>query len=157
MALILGVVPGVGGRQVAALPLRWLAAPGWYLPPPDRPVPLVAFQEPCALRRQAVGVLEGLGWPVRITTEAVNLEGVLAAARARLGIALLPTAFGVPKGLEEITPLPAQDPVGLRLLSRRGLDPEIESSACAALREFFSSVVEFPGALAAQVAIGNSN
>ncbi|KAA9377811.1 LysR family transcriptional regulator [Microbispora cellulosiformans] len=157
MALILGVVPDVGGRQVATLPLRWLAAPGWYLPPPDRPVPLVAFQEPCALRRQAVSVLEGLGWPVRITTEAVNLEGVLAAARARLGIALLPTAFGVPKGLEEITPLPAQDPVGLRLLSRRGLDPAIESSACAALREFFSSVTEFPGALAAQVAIGNSN
>ncbi len=65
--------------------------------------------------------------------EAVNLEGVLAAARARLGLALLPTAYGVPDGLEEIAPLPRQEAVGLRLVSRHGLDPAIEARAGEAL------------------------
>ncbi len=65
--------------------------------------------------------------------EAVNLEGVLAAARARLGLALLPTAYGVPDGLEEIAPLPRQEAVGLRLVSRQGLDPAIEARAGEAL------------------------
>ncbi|GIH67242.1 putative transcriptional regulator, LysR family protein [Microbispora siamensis] len=157
MALILGVVPNVGGRQVATLPLRWLGAPGWFLPPPDRPVPLVAFQEPCSLRAQAVRVLERLGWSVRITTEATNLEGVLAAARARLGLALLPTAYGVPDGLEEIAPLPRQEAVGLRLVSRQGLDPAIEARAGDALDTFFSSVARFSGSRSEQVSIGNSN
>ncbi|MEW9529253.1 LysR family transcriptional regulator [Microbispora sp. NPDC049125] len=157
MALILGVVPNIGGVQVAAMPLRWLAAPGWLLPPADGPVPLVAFQEPCALRRQAVRTLEGLGWSVRITTEATNLEGVLAAARAGLGLALLPTAYGVPQGLEELHCLPPQGAIGLRLISRQGLDAAVETGAAEALRRFFSPVTDFPGPLAERVPIGNSN
>ncbi|MBP2707687.1 LysR family transcriptional regulator [Microbispora sp. RL4-1S] len=157
MALILGVVPNVGGVQVGTLPLHWLSAPGWFMPPPDGPVPLVAFQEPCALRTRAVRALEGLGWSVRITTEATNLEGVLAAARAGLGVALLPTAYGVPQGLEEVRHLPSQGSIGLRLVSRQGLDAAIEAGAGEALRRFFSSITDFPGPLAERVPIGNSN
>ncbi|GAA0403413.1 LysR family transcriptional regulator [Microbispora corallina] len=157
LALILGVVPDIGGVQVGTLPLRWLSAPGWFMPPSDGPVPLVAFQEPCALRRQAVRTLEGLGWTVRITTEATNLEGVLGAARAGLGVALLPTAYGVPQGLEELCHLPPQGSIGLRLVSRKGLDTAIEAGAGEALRRFFSSVTDFPGPLAEQIPIGNSN
>ncbi|MGI5157216.1 hypothetical protein [Microbispora sp. CA-102843] len=42
---------------------------------------------------------------------------------ARLGLALLPTAYGVPDGLEEIAPLARQESVGFRLVSRQGVDP----------------------------------
>ncbi|MCT9935300.1 LysR family transcriptional regulator [Planotetraspora sp. A-T 1434] len=141
MALILGAMANVGGTEVGSLPLRWLAAPGWFPPPMGAQLPLVAFQEPCGLRRQAVRVLEGLGWAVRITTEAVNLEGVLAAARAGLGVALLPTAYGVPDGLRELHELPPQGAMGLWLVGRQGLDPAITANSGDILRKFFSSVM----------------
>ncbi|SNT58721.1 DNA-binding transcriptional regulator, LysR family [Streptosporangium subroseum] len=144
LALILGAVANAGGREVGSLPLRWLAAPGWCPPPRGRPLPLVAFQEPCGLRGQAVRTLEGLGWNVRIATEATNLDGILTAARARLGIALLPTAYGVPPGLEELYQFPQQGTVGLRLLGRQGLNPAIEASAAETLRKFFASVTRSP-------------
>ncbi|MFF4419119.1 LysR family transcriptional regulator [Streptosporangium sp. NPDC001559] len=140
MALILGAVANVGGTEVGSLPLRWLAAPDWIPPAPGAPLPLVAFQEPCGLRQQAVGALERLGWIVRVTTEAANLEGILTAVRARLGVALMPTACGVPPGLEEVRQLPPQGTLGLRLLSRQGLDPAIEAYAGDTLRAFFAAV-----------------
>ncbi|MEV7006680.1 LysR family transcriptional regulator [Streptosporangium sp. NPDC051022] len=140
MALILGAVANVGGTEVGSLPLRWLAAPGWVPPAPGAPLPLVAFQEPCGLRQQAVRALERLGWIVRITTEATNLDGVLTATKARLGIALLPTACGVPQGLKELHQLPPQGTLGLRLLSRQGLNPAVATYAGDTLRNFFSAV-----------------
>ncbi|RCG21020.1 LysR family transcriptional regulator [Sphaerisporangium album] len=147
MALILGAstVPGV---EVGALPLRWFAAPGWSPPIAGRHFRLVAFQEPCALRQQALRALEGEGLVVTVPAEATNLDGVLAGVRAGLGIALLPSSGTAPPGLEEVTCLPPQGPVAVRLARRRGLDPRIEETAAAVLRKFFASLVPEHAALA---------
>ncbi|PZF79510.1 LysR family transcriptional regulator, partial [Jiangella anatolica] len=88
-----GGVPGdgvpAGGVPAGALPLGWFAAPGFRLPPPGAPVPLIAFDEPCALRRRAVEVLAAAGRSTAIVGEAAYLAGILAAARAGLGVAVL--------------------------------------------------------------------
>ena len=62
-----------------------------------------------------------------------------AAARAGLGVAVLPTAGPAPSGLVIRRDLPDLGRIYVRLLSRRGLDTELESSALGALTRFFSA------------------
>ncbi|MFG1879088.1 LysR family transcriptional regulator [Sphaerisporangium sp. NPDC049003] len=141
IALILGATATVTGVEVGSLPLRWFAAPGWAPPSSGNLLRLVAFQEPCSLRQQALRALEDAGWAVTITAEATNLDGILAGVRAGLGVALLPTTGSAPPGVEEIIELPGQGSVAVRLASRRGLDPRIVESARATLGKFFASLI----------------
>ncbi|MFL1382328.1 MULTISPECIES: LysR family transcriptional regulator [unclassified Nocardiopsis] len=137
LALILGSGSPVGAVEVGALPLLWLSSPDWSLHDDGDQLSVVAFQEPCNLRQQALRALEVTGRAVRIAAEATNLEGVLAAARAGLGVALLPVVRSIPAGLVRVGGLPEQGSVPLRLAARRGLDPEPERVAATALRRFF--------------------
>jgi DNA-binding transcriptional LysR family regulator len=54
----------------------------------DRPVPLVVYQAPSLSRSQAVTELERVGRSYRITCTVRGVNGVLAAVRAGLGIAI---------------------------------------------------------------------
>ncbi|HEX7660026.1 MAG TPA: LysR family transcriptional regulator [Pseudonocardiaceae bacterium] len=137
IALVPGDTPCLAD-EVGALPLSWCAAPAWSLPCRGEPLRLVAFQEPCSLRNQALRVLQGAGWPVRVLVDAVQLNGVIAAARAGIGVALLPTAGQTPRGLVEVTGLPAAGRVDLRVIIRQNLDPKVERAARDTLRSFFA-------------------
>ncbi|MGA0567484.1 LysR family transcriptional regulator [Rathayibacter sp. KR2-224] len=138
LAIVLDVDSSAAGAEVGSLPLNWYSAPGKQLPD-DAPVPLVAYIEPCGMRRRALQELGGLGKRVEITAESGSLEGVIAAARAGLGVAVLPTAGPAPSGLVIRRDLPDLGRIYVRLLSRRGLDTELESSALGALTRFFSA------------------
>ncbi|MWV49600.1 LysR family transcriptional regulator [Rathayibacter sp. VKM Ac-2803] len=138
LAVILGVGGDLPGRQVATLPLDWYAAPGWQAPE-GAPIPLVAYSEPCGMRQRALQQLGAFGHEVRVVAESASLEGVIAAARAGIGVAALPTSHQgrVADGLEARRDLPALGSVNLRLVSRRGLAPDIEDTALAGLAELF--------------------
>ena len=148
-AFVLASRGNEGGREIGRMPLHWYSAPGWTPPSGDRPFPLVAFEEPCALRERAMGALGADGHRVVVSGQSTTLEGVLAGARAGLGVALLPSMGGVPAGLVRRDDLAPVGSAGLNLLTRRGLDPEIEQTAVAAGEAFFQrrslTVLELAG------------
>jgi DNA-binding transcriptional LysR family regulator len=139
LAIILGIGPDVPGVEVGTLPLQWYTSPGWQPPTGDEPWHLVAYVEPCGMRQKGMDLLGSEGRRVQVTAESTSLEGVVAAARAGLGIAVLPTTGRVPDGLVIRDQLPDLGRISVRLFSRRGLEPDVEATAFAALDSFFST------------------
>ncbi|NUK62264.1 LysR substrate-binding domain-containing protein [Streptomyces lunaelactis] len=86
--------------------LIWIAAEGVRLDP-DRSVPLILFPPPAVTRARALDVLERHGRPWRIACTSGSLSGLVAAARAGLGV-MAHTRGLVPPGL-----VPVPDRAGL--------------------------------------------
>ncbi|GAA0628334.1 LysR substrate-binding domain-containing protein [Streptomyces crystallinus] len=91
------------GERVWQDALCWIGAPGLRLDP-GRPVPLILFPPPGITRARALEVLEEHGRPWRIACTSGSLSGLVAAARAGLGV-MAHTRGLVPPGL---APLPAR-------------------------------------------------
>jgi DNA-binding transcriptional LysR family regulator len=127
------------GTRVGALPLVWCAAPGWEPPPAGRPWPLVAIEAPCAIRSKALAALDEHGIRSRVVAEAAYLAGVMNAARAGLGVALLALAGPPPDGLVEIGGLPTAPPVGLTVRIRPGADQQAAQVALRVLHATLAS------------------
>ena len=83
--------------------LTWIGAPRLRIDP-DRPVPLVLFPPPGITRARALEVLEEHGRSWRIACTSTSLSGLVAAARAGLGVMAHSRGL-VPPGL---APLPAR-------------------------------------------------
>jgi DNA-binding transcriptional LysR family regulator len=138
LAVVLDTGQTIAGTEVGALPLRWYASPSWTPPAADEPVPLVAYVEPCGMRQLALQELNARGRRVEIVAESGSLEGVIAAARAGLGLAVLPSAGKGPAGLVVRRDFPDLGRILVRLITRRGLDGGVESAALEALEGFFA-------------------
>ncbi len=136
LALLLGGADDPRATFVGELELTWYAAPGWTRP--DGPVPLVAFDSPCALRTRALETLAAYGISTEISAEANQLAGVHAAVTAGLGVALLATLGSTPDGLMEFDDLPAPQPVSLTVWRRPGLDPAVSGHAIDSLRRLLT-------------------
>ena len=96
----------------------WVTVEGERLKP-DQPVPLVVYQTPSLSRAVGVRALEEAGRSNRITCTVRGVNGVLAAVRAGLGIAVLARTL-MPSDLIEVAPsarLPKLPQVDLVLLS----------------------------------------
>ncbi|RZB15033.1 LysR family transcriptional regulator [Streptomyces sp. F001] len=127
------------GAPAGDLPLRWYAAPGWK-PPAAGPLPLVAVNAPCVIRRRALTELAARRTPATVVAEAGYLAGVLDAARAGLGAALLAVPGGQdPDGLTQCRDFPPVPPVRLSALARRGSDPSLTGAAVEAVRTLLAS------------------
>ncbi|MFY1635788.1 LysR family transcriptional regulator [Solwaraspora sp. WMMB335] len=120
------------GRLIWRDRLVWLGAAGQ--PPPwqgtGEPVPLVVYPPPSISRAQALAALSSAGLPWRIACTSGSLGGLVAAARAGLG--LLPhSAQLVPAGLSRVgsARLPSLGEVEFILLSR----PDAGAGLVAAL------------------------
>lgn len=139
LAVLLGFTGETQGKVVGSLPLRWYTAPGGpgAGPRPGQPLPLVAYLEPCGMRQRALQKLSEAGRSVEVAAESASLEGVIAAVRAGLGVAVLPSGGVSPDGLVECPQLPGLGVIGVHLAGRRGLEPEVEDAAFAALADFF--------------------
>jgi DNA-binding transcriptional LysR family regulator len=122
------------GIPVGGLPLAWFAAPDWTPPPAPAPLPLVAIEDPCAIRRRALGVLAARGIPAVVVGDAGYLAGVLDAARAGLGAALLASLGQTPEGLAERQDLPVVPAIPISALARRGADGVMVARAVEAVR-----------------------
>jgi len=139
LAFVLDPGPAGAGHEVARLPLTWYAAPSWAPPADDEPWPLVAFEEPCGLRERALVALDGEGHRVVVAAQSSTLEGVTAGVRAGIGVALLPSSGGRPHGLVVRDDLPETGETSLRMVVRRGLEPDVELAAAEAVARFFST------------------
>lgn len=144
LALLLGNADDPRATPVGELDLTWYSAPGWRRP--RGPVPLVAFDNPCALRTRALETLTAHRIPAEIGTEATQLAGVHAAVAAGLGVALLATAAVPVEGLVVRTDLPAPEPLPLAAWCRQGLDPAVAEHATTSLRRTLAAAPIAQGA-----------
>ncbi|MEO6532731.1 MAG: LysR substrate-binding domain-containing protein [Pseudolysinimonas sp.] len=105
------------GRVVRREPLVWVAHKSLQLEP-DQPVPLIAYQAPSLSRSAAIRALEDAGRTWRITCNVREINGVLAAMRAGIGVAVFPKSL-IPGDLEPVSStygLPAIGEVDFALL-----------------------------------------
>lgn len=83
--------------------LAWIGAPQLRIDP-DRPLPLIAFPPPGITRARALEVLQEHGRSWRFACTSASLSGLIAAARAGLGV-MAHTRGLIPPGL---VPVPAR-------------------------------------------------
>jgi DNA-binding transcriptional LysR family regulator len=141
VALLLALDEATGAVAVGELDLTWYSAPGWNLPPADQPIPVVAIDEPCVLRTRALDTLARHGLPAVVASEAIQLAGVQAAVRARIGVALMATMGQTPEGLVARDDLPRALPVPLIVRPRQGLSAEITARTAEALRPLLATSI----------------
>lgn len=83
------------------------------------PVPLIVYQAPSLSRQMAINALEKAGRTWRITCNTREINGVLAAARAGIGLVVFPQSL-IPDDLEQVSnrfDLPPVGEVDFTLLS----------------------------------------
>lgn len=95
------------GRPIRREHLCWAAAPGLALPP-DQPVPLCLLPAPCVFRARALAGLRAAGRPWRHAYTSQSQMGVIAAARAGLGVTALCASMVPP----DLAPLAGFPPLG---------------------------------------------
>jgi len=137
VALLLGPDADPRGVRVGELELTWYSAPGWR-PPTDRPMPLVAFDEPCVLRTRALETLAAYGISSTVSAEAPQLAGVQAAVAAGAGVALMATLGQTPAGLFPRYDLPRAVPLELTVCSRQGLAAQLVKCVADAVRRLIT-------------------
>ncbi|MDI1461194.1 LysR substrate-binding domain-containing protein [Catellatospora sp. KI3] len=150
LALLFGPADDPDALTVGELELTWYSAPGWRPPRSGEPIPLVAFDAPCALRTRALDTLAGADLPAEVGCEAPHLAGVQAAVQAGLGVGLMATLGQTPQGLVTRDDLPPALPLPLSVWSRRGLRPDLVEGAAESLRRVLSPAGEAPRVLTAQ-------
>jgi DNA-binding transcriptional LysR family regulator len=133
LALLLGAADERAARTVGELELTWYSALDWAPPAPGEPIPLVAFDAPCALRNRALETLAAHDLPAEVSCEAAHLAGMQAAVRAGLGVGLMAMLGQSLEGLVARPDLPRPRPVVLSVWPRRGLRPDLTESAAGTL------------------------
>lgn len=118
------------GDRVSSDDLVWMGLDKTELGPGDT-VPLIAYQDPSISRQMAIDALEAAGRVWRITCNTREVNGVLAAVRAGLGVAPFPRTI-IPNDLVKVTnrlQLPELGQVEFSLLS----NPRAAAEPVAAL------------------------
>ena len=104
---------------------------------PRGPVPLVAYPHPSLSRRFAIEALEAAGHTWRITCNTREVNGILAATRAGIGLAVLPSSL-VPADLEPVgrrLDLPTLGEVDFTLMSNPLANREVVDVLTAAIAD----------------------
>jgi molybdate transport repressor ModE-like protein len=138
VAVFVGDADTPASEPAGELPLSWYAAPDYAMPQPPEPIPLVVIDEPCIIRRKALRTLAGAERTAVIVGESGYLAGVLNAARAGLGVALLANVGSAPEGLEHRPDLPHVRPEPLHIRRRLGADPGLGQAVRAAVHTALS-------------------
>jgi DNA-binding transcriptional LysR family regulator len=113
------------GRLVRRDRLVWMAHRSIGLEP-DQPLPLIVYQAPSLSRSTAIRSLEEAGRTWRITCTVKEVNGVLAAVRAGIGIAPYPQSL-IPADLTQVAAslsMPHLGDVDFTLVSRPGAPRE---------------------------------
>ena len=75
------------------------------------PVPLIAYQAPSLSRTYAISSLEAAGRTWRVTCNVREVNGLLAAARAGIGVAVFPQSL-IPADLAQVSAVHGLPPLG---------------------------------------------
>jgi DNA-binding transcriptional LysR family regulator len=153
LAVTLAITPDAPGTKVGAMQLRWVADATLEVPEGGTTLPLVAFEDPCAIRARAFDLLGASGMVASVVAQSAGLDGVLSAVRAGLGLALLPIASDIPEGLRELPGLPPAGQIGVHVVSRDGLADTITYTALTMLSSFLITATA-PAPVAAQASTG---
>lgn len=126
--------PGEGeGRLVRRDRMVWVGHRSVSLDP-SQPVPMIAYQAPSISRSYAISSLEAAGRTWRITCNVREVNGVLAAVRAGIGVAVFPQSL-IPPDLTQVSAnygLPELGDVDFILLDNPGAPREpVEALATA--------------------------
>lgn len=128
-----GPVEGVMPQPLGMHALGWIGAAD-FRPPAGEPLPLVAFDAPCAFRAAAIAALDAADIPWRHVFSSPSLAGLWAAVRAGLGVTVR-AVESAPGDLAVIDPqaggLPELGAIGLSLHMR-----ETPPSPVALFRDF---------------------
>ena len=89
------------GAVVATDELVWMGQEKTVIEP-GQPVPLIAYQGPSISRQITIDALEAAGRTWRITCNTREVNGVLAAVRAGIGVAVFPRSL-IPTDLIKVT------------------------------------------------------
>lgn len=89
------------GTKVSTDQMVWMGLDGIQLGATE-PVPLVSYQDPSMSRRMAIDALESAGRTWRVTCNTREVNGVLSAVRAGLGVAVFPRTL-IPGDLVKVT------------------------------------------------------
>ena len=91
--------------RLADLPMVWIGRPDWagIKALGSEPMPLVAFEPPCAFRSAGIDALDTAGISWRLAFTSPSLAGLWAATRAGLGVTLR-TSIGLPGSLRVLKP-----------------------------------------------------
>jgi DNA-binding transcriptional LysR family regulator len=92
---------GTDGRLVRRDRMVWVGHKSVMIDA-DAPVPLIAYQAPSLSRSYAIRSLESVGRTWRITCNVKEVNGVLAAVRAGIGIAVFPQSL-IPGDLAQVS------------------------------------------------------
>jgi DNA-binding transcriptional LysR family regulator len=144
LALLLGPADRPEATAVGELELTWYSAPAWRRPVAPRPVPLVAFDDPCVLRTRALDTLSRHAVPAVIGAEAIQLAGVQAAVGAGLGVALMATLGQTPEGLTARYDLPRPEPLPISVWSRADLTGGVSRQVARDLRRLLATAPPVP-------------
>lgn len=114
------------GRFVSREALVWLARDPAAVAgqiEEHHPLPLIAFDPPSVTRSVALEALQRAGMTWRFACTCASLSGLIAAARAGLGVFVQPRSL-IPEGLHEVPGelLPRLDDVEFVLVERRGAE-----------------------------------
>ncbi|WP_394940211.1 LysR family transcriptional regulator [Psychromicrobium sp. YIM B11713] len=101
---------GQEGRVVRHDHFSWVGLEQTQLDP-EAPVPLIAYPSPSLSRKLAIDALESAGRTWRITCNTKEINGVIAAVRAGIGVTVMPSTL-IPEDLVSITRRFELPPVG---------------------------------------------
>lgn len=109
-----------GGTRVWREPLVFAAPQNWE---PRSPLPLIVSPSPCIYRSRAIAALDAAGMSWAVTYMSQSLAGTLAAARAGLGVTVLPSDMLPPDivRLPSHLGLPELADAEIALMTRDGL------------------------------------
>lgn len=102
---------------------------------PTLPIPVIAYQAPSISRTYAITALESIGRTWRITCNVREVNGVLAAVRAGIGISVFPQSL-IPPDLAQVSPnhgLPELGDIDFVLLANPGAAREPVDALSAAI------------------------
>lgn len=127
--------PGsIAGRLVRRDRMVWVGHKSVTIDP-DAPVPLIVYQAPSISRTYAIRSLEEMGRTWRITCNVREVNGVLAAVRAGIGVAVFPQSL-IPGDLAQVSPamsLPELGDIDFALLDNPGAAREPVEALSAAI------------------------
>lgn len=149
LAVVWGDAPSPHRQLLAAMPIVWIAAPG-FKRDPGTPLPLVAFDPPCGFRKAALDALDQAGIAWRHSFASPSLAALWAAVEGELGVTVR-TPHGVPAPLKVLDPAAAGLPPLPRLALSLHLAEAEPSPAVARLRDLLlQTATEELAPLAAQ-------
>jgi DNA-binding transcriptional LysR family regulator len=136
------------GRLVRRDRLVWIGLPGTQVSA-DEPIPLITYSAPSLSKLTALRVLAESGRSWRITCKTLQVNGVLAAVRAGIGVGVFPNSL-VPSDLVALPPtsaLPELGDIDITLVANpRGPKDAVEALMSAIVGRPFGSRAEPSGA-----------